>query len=288
MKQPRMPGYHRQRFLLALLQAATARLSKKHLRELDVQRLLFFCKKKAGFDDYDFINFRNGPLSFQAESDLDLLKSYGWLENTAQGIQLKHQAYVLDNKQRAEKLRDLIEEYGKSSIDPSAHKSPRKKDVRKKGAGKKAAGEKRKTEREETMVYTIGYEGLTLERYLQKLIDHQVLLLCDVRHNPFSRKFGFSKTTLARVLDEIPIEYRSFHKLGIESQKRKELDRKQLLSDYRAVLPELQPELNRLLKAFEGKKKVALTCFEAESTDCHRHCIGEWLKSKDGFQVQHL
>ena len=54
---------------------------------------------------------------------------------------------------------------------------------------------------------TIGYEGRTLEGYLNKLLRSSVTLLCDVRRNAFSRKYGFSKTTLAGACDGVGIRY---------------------------------------------------------------------------------
>jgi len=47
-------------------------------------------------------------------------------------------------------------------------------------------------------VCTIGYEGSSLEGYLNRLLHAGVTLLCDVRRNPLSRKYGFSKSTLAK------------------------------------------------------------------------------------------
>ena len=45
--------------------------------------------------------------------------------------------------------------------------------------------------------FTIGYEGSSFEGYLNRLIKNNVKTLVDVRHNPLSRKFGFSKKTLS-------------------------------------------------------------------------------------------
>jgi uncharacterized protein (DUF488 family) len=50
---------------------------------------------------------------------------------------------------------------------------------------------------------TIGYEGRSLEDYLNVLLQEGVTLLCDVRRNPLSRKYGFSKSTLSRCCEEV-------------------------------------------------------------------------------------
>ena len=54
---------------------------------------------------------------------------------------------------------------------------------------------------------TIGYEGRTLESYLNTLLLEGVTLLCDVRRNAISRKYGFSKNTLARACAGVGIRY---------------------------------------------------------------------------------
>ena len=45
---------------------------------------------------------------------------------------------------------------------------------------------------------TIGYEGLSLEQYIVTLLINDVRVLCDVRKNAYSQKFGFSKNQLAK------------------------------------------------------------------------------------------
>ena len=45
-----------------------------------------------------------------------------------------------------------------------------------------------------TILFTIGYEGVSLEEYINKLIVNDVKVLCDVRKNSYSMKFGFSKS----------------------------------------------------------------------------------------------
>jgi hypothetical protein len=50
--------------------------------------------------------------------------------------------------------------------------------------------EQAKITKDTTVIYTLGYEGISLEAYINKLIKNDVKLLCDVRKNPLSRKFG--------------------------------------------------------------------------------------------------
>ena len=72
-------------------------------------------------------------------------------------------------------------------------------------------------QREPAQLSTIGYERRTLESYLNVLIQSSVTLLCEVRRKAISRKYGFSKNTLARACDGVGIRYEHLPELGIES-----------------------------------------------------------------------
>jgi uncharacterized protein YwgA len=47
---------------------------------MDFQKLLFLAHQEAGFSYYDFVPYYYGCYSFQAASDLETLKSLGWIE----------------------------------------------------------------------------------------------------------------------------------------------------------------------------------------------------------------
>jgi len=49
-------------------------------------------------------------------------------------------------------------------------------------------------------LFTVGYEGLTLEAFIQRLQSSSIQTLVDVRELPLSRKRGFSKRALAESL----------------------------------------------------------------------------------------
>jgi uncharacterized protein (DUF488 family) len=85
--------------------------------------------------------------------------------------------------------------------------------------------------------FTIGYEGISLENYLNKLIINDVHLLCDVRNNPLSRKFGFSKNQLRKACESIGIKYHHIPDLGIESGKRNAL---RSINDYNRLFDEYE------------------------------------------------
>ena len=55
-----------------------------------------------------------------------------------------------------------------------------------------------KSKETKTVLFTIGYEGISLENYLVRLLKNDVKILVDVRNNALSMKYGFSKGQLKK------------------------------------------------------------------------------------------
>ena len=131
---------------------------------------------------------------------------------------------------------------------------------------------------------TIGYEGKTLESYLNQLLQAGVTLLCDVRRNPLSRKYGFSKSTLSHACEVVGIKYEHLPELGIPSEKRHGLeaqaDYDMLFAAYEeTMLPKHTQTLAKIAGWInEEGQRVALTCFELLPHQCHRHCVSDALQ----------
>jgi uncharacterized protein (DUF488 family) len=144
-------------------------------------------------------------------------------------------------------------------------------------------------------VCTIGYEGLTLEAYLNRLLLSGVTLLCDVRRNPLSRKYGFSKTTLSKSCEGVGIRYEHLPELGIPGERRRELETQ---ADYDALFAEYEKDdlpkqgaaLVKIRKWIAAGERVALTCYEHLPEQCHRHCVAEALQvgTEPEWSVLHL
>lgn len=142
-------------------------------------------------------------------------------------------------------------------------------------------------------LFTIGYEGRSLERYLNLLIRAGVSTLCDVRRNPLSRKYGFSKKTLSGACDGVGIRYEHLPELGIASEERRQLETQ---DDYDALferyestsLPSQEESVGQIAAWIRDGAAVALTCFEAEPHRCHRHCVAEAVERRLHLRATHL
>ncbi len=295
---PKTPRYFRQRFLLLLLEKSGGRLSKT-----DFQKLLFLSQKETAFSYYDFVPYLYGCYSFQAQSDIELLESFGWLEDKAQNIKLlaKPRAYLNDDELKAiDQFANQFKGYrGRKLVTYVYERYPyyatRSKISSKildKTSYKKVCTERENLQGKGNVIYTIGYEGLSFERYVNRLLMHDVRLLCDIRKNPLSRKFGFSKGVLGRLLPKLGIEYLHIPDLGINSDMRRELtspeDYERLFHNYRKTLPQKEESLRILETLFEERKRIALTCFEKDHHSCHRHCVSDYLENKRNITVRHI
>ena len=298
MSKPKTPNYHRQRFLLALLELAGGHLSK-----MDFQKLLFLSRQETECPHYDFVPYHYGCYSFQAQSDIELLESRGWLQTVGNEIQLLEKSaasMARDVLARASYFARKYKDYrGKELVryvyehyPYYAIHSKMAKDILDSHSYETViqAGKKLKSDAKE--LFTIGYEGLSFEKYINQLICNDVRLLCDVRNNPLSRKFGFSKGMLSHLLPKLGIEYIHIPELGIVSESRNNLETKsdyvQLFKAYKKTLPQKKESLERLSGLLDQHKRVALTCFEKQHDSCHRHCVSEYMEVMRDIKAVHL
>jgi uncharacterized protein (DUF488 family) len=123
-------------------------------------------------------------------------------------------------------------------------------------------------------LFTIGYEGVTMEEFLTVLRDAGVERVIDVRALPLSRRPGFSKTPLRNALAEAGIEYVHLRALGTPAEGRAAAragQQARLDTIYAAQLdlPEAVIAAEEM-KALAGERPSALLCFERDPGGCHR------------------
>jgi uncharacterized protein (DUF488 family) len=257
------------------------------LGRTQLQKLLFLYGQQNDDQVYEFIPYKYGCYSFQAYADKQKLTKQGLLTDserwqlatcseTTYRSQLKHpecRGLWQLHKQFGNHSRDDLIRYvyathpyyatrsvvAETLLSPEQLACVRAAEPRVQG----------------TCICSIGYEGLSLENYLNRLIRHGVRMVCDVRKNPLSRKFGFSKATLTHALENLNIEYRHFSQLGIVSDKRCQLktqaDYDALFDDYeKTTLPAEQAAIKTIAKLLEEQERIALICFEKFPQQCHR------------------
>ncbi|WP_252736949.1 DUF488 domain-containing protein [Zobellia galactanivorans] len=143
-------------------------------------------------------------------------------------------------------------------------------------------------------VFTIGYEGISLEAYLNKLVKNNIKLLIDVRKNPLSMKYGFSKTLLKRFCESLGIKYIHIPEVGINSNQRQTLKKQEdydiLFEKYKkTTLKETSIQQKEIINLLNEHNRIALTCFESNICQCHRLPLSESLKSiEPDLAIEHI
>lgn len=293
---------HRHNILLALLELFNGELSP-----ISFQKYLFLFIQECSFESdlYEFAPYRYGCFSFKANKDMRALEKQGYVVEIDNGKIYKLQGYgyidALDMFER-EQLFRFKKKFGTQTQSELvryvyvnypffAIRSKMAKDVltdEEYNNVQKFAEKFRKTE---PALFTIGYEGLSLEKYIMKLIKEDVHILVDVRKNAYSMKYGFSKGILSKACENVCITYIHMPELGIESEFRKDLktqeDYDNLFLQYeQTTLAKSKQQLIILRHVVEDGGRVALTCFEKDFRQCHRSRIAKQLMLMPNIQYK--
>ena len=144
-----------------------------------------------------------------------------------------------------------------------------------------------------TEIATIGYEGATMQSFLEALKAAKVELLVDVRAVASSRRPGFSKTKLAANVGEAGIDYLHLRGLGTPSDGRaaaragRHEEMHAIFAEH-LTTPAAQDELETLAGLVRAGRRVCLLCFEADPAHCHRTLVADALQPLVPAKVRHL
>lgn len=239
-------------------------------------KLMFLISREIG--GYDFIPYKYGPFSFELYRDLNYLEVNGYIRMTEESIKPVHNGDFSPSPSEVSTCHKYISRYrsfdDKMIMDDIYHRYPfftifssYRKEM--------------EYARDEKGVATIGYEGKTIDAFLNELIQNKVNVLVDVRKNPLSRKFGFSKGKLSDYCQRIGVEYVHIPKLGIDTKFRKNLssyeDYAELFREYEKGLSNRSEEIDRIIE-LSRSRKIALMCFEKDVNYCHRGVIAKRLR----------
>lgn len=304
--------FYRRKIILALLQLFEGQLDKIRLQKL----LFLFANKQSSYggSSYDFIPYKYGCYSYSANADMTAMVRRGFLTEDEKHFYLKDPDASIGRgptdylKQlKPTDLKLLLEvktHYGKMSSTALmkhtyihfpfyAINSEVAENILSKEELEKVTKAHPKSNK--TVLFTIGYEGISLEEYLVRLLKNNVKVLVDVRNNPLSMKYGFSKSQLKKYCTSLGIDYVHIPEVGIQSNQRQELnsqsDYDKLFAVYRKNnLTQTKAHQNEILKLLKQHKRIALTCFEANICQCHRKHLAEAVEALPDFdyEVKHI
>lgn len=141
-------------------------------------------------------------------------------------------------------------------------------------------------------VYTIGYEGFSVDAFLNSIIHYGIVRILDVRANPLSRRYGFSKKTLSDLCKKIEIEYMHIPELGVPSEDRQNLSDlksyQKLLDHYEKTILPLQANTVERVSSLVREKASSFICYEADVHCCHRSRIASQVAAITKLPIHHL
>ncbi len=284
--------YYRRKLLLALIEVFDGNLSNT-----DCEKLLFNFCKMTGKNHYDFFPYHYGPFSFITYYDKRRLTDTGMLKSTSD-FQLNISRSFLSEIKPTDKAALMKLKTsglrGKTLVRKTYIENPQYT-ARSKIISDLFGDEEIKrlqfTWNIDTtpFIFTLGYEGLTIDAFLYKLIANNIMGLVDVRNNPQSMKFGFSKKSFSDYVEKAGIKYFHIPELGIPSEMRKGLgtrvSHEKLFHKYETeLLPNQEQAQKKLVGLIEKYPRIALTCFESHHHLCHRHTLIEYLEKQKSLQ----
>lgn len=283
---------NRQKALLCMLRAAGGRASR-----LQLVKWSFLVRNESpgggSSSFYQFLPYLRGPFSFALYHELAKLVYAGLVaepddetwELTAAGREaagsapenIRRDVRTVMNERARQPVGEIVE-YVYSAYPWYTLKSE--------------SGARVESPVAEPAVYTAGYEGRSVDAFLDGLLRAGVMRVVDVRHNPVARRYGFHGKTLARLCGKLDFDYRHFPELGVPSEERRRLSTKAdydaLLARYeRTTLKRERGAVREVARLAAGTASV-LVCAKADPSRCHRSRLAEAVSRETALPVRHL
>lgn len=284
---------NRQKIILAMLRKSQGAASRLQITKWTFL-LAYETQSRGGSAFYQYVPYNYGPHSFTLYQEAQALmrdsllveRNNDWvLTETGKSVTIKLVPDVEDD------VTSIIKKYGKLDstklIDYVYDRYPR-------FTMNSAMIDKRAMARPVAVpaIYTMGYEGLLIDGFLDKLIFSGIARLVDVRNNPWSRRYGFAQSTLKYLCELLKIEYVHYPELGIPSEHREDLSSPaayvRLFDMYeRDILPNQTVRIKAVANEMKLKPSV-LVCMEADPGSCHRTRLANAIKLLNDLPIINL
>ena len=140
-------------------------------------------------------------------------------------------------------------------------------------------------------LFTLGYEGLTIDAFIARLQAAQVKTVVDVRELPLSCKNGLSKSAFCAAFSAHGIAIRTSPALGcpkpIRNQYKADGNWQTYTREFLKYIQTQEASLRELVKIAQATP-ACLVCFEADYSTCHRTYVARAARQLGGPTVTHL
>lgn len=299
-----MPGRKyvliRQKTVLSLLTQAG-----KPLSPTVFVKLVFLLRQETGLERgasfYDFVPYKFGPFSFTLYWELGALRKDGYVTPEEERVALCGRTLDLAREQASDlpasfraAVSEVLDRYGRMNqraLVQDVYTRYPWFALNSELPERRLASIQR-PKKAPPAVYTAGYEGRSVEAFLNDLLKRGIRVVVDVRANPISRKYGFSGLRLSEFCRKLGLEYRHVPSLGIPSTARTGLNGfasyQRLLNRYeQAMLPERLAEVDDVGRLMRRQPSV-LVCVEKDVRCCHRSRLADAVAGMTGLDVVHL
>jgi uncharacterized protein (DUF488 family) len=283
---------NRQRVVILLLKLAERPVSRTELTKWCFL-LRHESETQGGPAFYDFVPYRYGPFSFALDQETEKLVAANYLHDDGQNCwtlnsELAGTVGTLDRDVERD-VRRLLCRVGKfdiaSLVDSVYERYP---------AFTVNSERRRLAPRPEAQpaVYTAGYEGLSIDAFLNLLVVSGIRRLIDVRNNPIARRYGFHKSTLDRLTSRLGIDYVHLPELGILSADRQGLTDQnaydRLFDTYENTVLRNETEAIDAVGRLVTESPSVLVCMESKPQCCHRSRLAATVSRRTNLAIQHL
>jgi uncharacterized protein (DUF488 family) len=279
---------NRQKILLHLLMAAGRPVAR-----LELMKWAFIlrqeCPSRGGGSFYDFLPYRFGPYSFCLTREIESLTRDGYVLEGHNTWELGPHEIGLGDPEAHRDAARLVNRFKDrplvNLIDYVYEQHPRftVNSERRKLSERAVA---------DPAVYTAGYEGLSVDAFLDRLVEAGIQRVIDVRSNPIARRYGFHKSTLSSLAGRIDIDYVHIPELGIRSEDRRNLSDeasyRSLFASYRHTTLRQQSAAIRRTADLVAEKASVLVCMEADPDFCHRSHLAAEVAVLTGLKIHDL
>ena len=290
----------RQKVALAVMEVAGRPVSS-----IELVKWMFLLRQETslGRDSafYEFVPYRFGPFSFALYRELAALQRDGFVTEERPQLSLSEP----NRRAVRERTAQLPKEWLHTIREVVVPRSSQSQDELLRGIYKRfpwfasrselphlkprAAGPVPQTE---IAVYTVGYEGKSVDGFFNGLLESRIATIVDVRANPISRKYGFAKRSMSEIARKLGIGYEHLPELGIASSERADLSDyasyQRLLDRYETEMLPGRREMINVAVAHLQERPSALLCMEKDVACCHRGRLANAVAPELGRRIIHL